>query len=310
MTTAPEALPQLLEAKKELLSLFEKLIETIQTLPNLPNEALSSFKTEVKEKLGSVSGKLKEMSDLKAISNEQIILPKFGSTQDFNIEAARLTIQPFDGKANQKFKHFFAKLSNFIESYKLDERAAKYLLLSLVQSEPFELAHKLREDSFKDIITALADRYSTSYETDDAVYQLDSFTRNSQESLQSAIRRLKIMIDKSSHLFPKDQIESRKNHILTHYLPLIASNEAKQEIAKARRKVLKLGLTPTFQFMYDIALDCEKNAEFTQKHYSSHAAQVEYAANYLPEIRERPLHEVDYQLANLPITPPNTDSAF
>ena len=234
--------------------------------------ALNAQKKDVLEQTKTIQQKLDSIENLCNNSNTNAPIPKFGSVNSFKPEEVLILCSNFSGLASENWDTFLKKLINFIENRKLSESATKDLLSGLLKGEAFESFHSMRNESFQEIMNVLESRFGKTHSIYYYLSQLRALTRQNNEPLQSFLARASYLLDKTSSLYPQDQISHRKNHQLMDLLFKFASPSAAKRLREEQLRLHRQGIIPEYKSLVDLACFVEADA------YNLDVSNIEFTA--------------------------------
>ena len=197
--------------------------------------------------------KLENVAKLKDEFKEKLPLPAFGTEDTYSIEEARLAI-PLLGSDEGSTKlfstnnpggvtleEFWNKLLLFVEAGNLNEAATKKLLGTLLFVEPYKAYMDNKDESIKNILQILIDRFGSIHTIADKVKALDNLKRRDGEKIQSVMNRCAILIDATKHMVPENEREMRQKLLLTQNLLKLVKPKARSALMAHRASAARAG---------------------------------------------------------------------
>ena len=188
-----------------LLNLYQTMFDQSHNMTLLSQlHAGSPFFMEIKRTLTANQTKMSEvLSEIAELSKKTqqfeeasyIYVPKFGKEDKIDMQAIAI-LPTFDPKdLDTTLSQFWQKISLYIESHGLTEKAAKVILHYCLQGEAFETLQMSKEKSIKEIINSLKDSFGGFPTKTDFEEQMNQFKRGRDESIKAAMNRYEYIIN-------------------------------------------------------------------------------------------------------------------
>ena len=152
----------------------------------------------------------------------------------------------------------WTKLLQYATLKKMGHDTFKAAIMCLLHSEHFDYIRNFPDAKLPKIASLLAARFITESKFNDAVTDLDNFTRAPNESLRIALARLRTSLEKASIIWPANERETIKEIELRKTIRQIISPTAKSKIDKYSIEARQQGITLSIDHMIRIAEDDEK----------------------------------------------------
>ena len=189
--------------------------------------------TENQSNMTELLNEIKTLSE-KAIMFEEesyITIPKFGEEDkiDMKIMDTLPTFYPKDPSTT--LHHFWQKISIYVETFGLTEKATKLILQFRLQGEAFDTFEMIKERPIKEIIFSLKESFGGFPTKTDFEEQMNRFKRGKNESIKSAMNRYEYII---AQLY-KDQheLDALKERKCKEMVKKIAMREAWEHLERA-----------------------------------------------------------------------------
>ena len=171
-----------------------------------------------------------------------------------NIKTAIDTFNP-DKDPNQDFADTWRTVLSYTEDLKLDEKAYKKILRTIVQGQANRVVYDMNKDnkSLTEIIKALGDLYSTRRTILDDMQDVNKFKRKPGESIHTAMQRAKVLTERVKHLWPATTwLSTKRKEMLLSILKQIITIKTRKYIEGEEMKYWKTGSNLEYNAMLDL----------------------------------------------------------
>jgi hypothetical protein len=261
---------------KNQLKIHELAVETLQVTHPLhpgqryPPEIQSILDShgeriaKIQAHIDNYQDKIKQVTDTQSKFKPTLTIPA-DTDHDVRINLRDLQIAVpscvvtgnetnFEAVAKKLFAH--GTLKNY--SHNNYKQALNFLLNDINMYNALE---SMKDDPLEHIIDVFKDRYITPKTIADSSHKLDTFVRNSGESLRSAVRRFTQLIHETQDLYQPHQRRTREELEIEKLLLNISSPRAAARLRQMKAKAQKYAqIIPTSQY-----LDAAEEAEYIYK---------------------------------------------
>ena len=176
------------------------------------------------------------------------------SLETKNIKTAIDTFNP-DKDPSQDFADTWRNILSYTEDLKLDEKAYKKILRTVIQGSANRVLYDMNKDEkpLKSILQTLGDLYSTRRTIINDMQDVNNFKRKSGESIHTAMQRAKVLTERVKHLWPTSTwISTKRTEMLLSILKQIITPKTRKYIEGEEMKYWKTGTTLEYTAMLDL----------------------------------------------------------
>ena len=205
-TTADKETPEKIEM---LINRYQILFDTVNCMTTLAQSNKDKpFFPQIQEMISdnqnSMAEVLDEIEDLfkkspRLEEDNYITVPKFGEEDKIDMKVID-TLPTFDPKDIFITLHqFWQKISQYVETFGLTEKATKMILQFRLQGEAYEVFEMNQERPIREIVLSLRDNFGGFPTKTDFEEQMNVFRRGKMETIKSAMNRYEYIINQIYH---------------------------------------------------------------------------------------------------------------